>query len=181
MPEMRRSRESFGTRLTPRPAGDEVPAAERAALESLAVEAKANRDGTVLLAGAVGAAAVRAAETLAASLGVEARRVDLGALIGTTLGETEKNLEIVFAEAEAADAVLLFDEADALFGSRTDVKDSHDRYANIDTNVLLERIEAYPGLALLATNLKTNIDPAFTRRLRRVIDYTARARNADEF
>ena len=178
MPEMRRSRESIGTRLTPRPAGDEVPPAQRAALESLAVDAKANRDGTVLLAGAAGTAAIGAAETLAASLGVEARRVDLGALIGSTLGETEKNLDIVLAEAEAADAVLLFDEADALFGSRTDVKDSHDRYANIDTNVLLARIEAYPGLALLATNVKTNIDPAFTRRLRRVIDYTPRARNA---
>ena len=176
MAEMRRSRESIGTRLTPRPAGDEVAAAQRAALESLAVEAEANRDGTVLLAGAAGAAAIAAAETLAAALGVEARRADLGALIGGTLAETEKNLDIVFAEAEAADAVLLFDEADALFGSRTDVKDSHDRYANIDTNVLLTRIEAYPGLTLLATNMKTNIDPAFTRRLRRVIDYTPRAR-----
>jgi SpoVK/Ycf46/Vps4 family AAA+-type ATPase len=171
MSELRRARESIGTRLTPRPAGDELPAALRGALENLAVDAKANRDGTVLLAGAAGPAAIRAAETLAASLGVEVRHVDLGALIGTPLGEIEKNLDIVFAEAEAAGAVLLFDEADALFGPRTDVKDSHDRYANVDTNVLLARIEAYPGLALLATNTETHIDPAFTRRLRRVIDY----------
>ena len=132
----------------------------------------------MLLAGAAGAAATRAAETLAASLGVEVRRVDLGALVSKYLGETEKNLDAVFADAERADAVLLFDEADALFGTRTGVKDAHDRYANLDTNVLLARIEAYPGLVLLATNLRTTIDPAITRRLRRVIDYTPRARNA---
>jgi vesicle-fusing ATPase len=101
-------------------------------------------------------------------------RIDLAATISKYIGETEKHLSGVFGDAERAGAVLLFDEADALFGTRTDVKDSHDRYANLDTSALLARIEAYNGLALLATNQKTNVDAALTRRVRRVIDYTPR-------
>ena len=154
----------------------DITRAQRAALDSLVTEVGTRRDGTVLLAGAAGEQASRAAETLAASLGVPVERIDLAALVSKYIGETEKMLEQLLASAAASSAVVLFDEADALFGSRTGVKDAHDRYANLETNDLLARIDSYPGLVLLATNLKTNIDPAFTRRLRRVIDYTPRSR-----
>jgi SpoVK/Ycf46/Vps4 family AAA+-type ATPase len=128
----------------------------------------------VLLAGAAGATAAQAAETLAAELRTTVTRIDLAATVSQYIGETEKHLDTVFADAERAGAVLLVDEADALFGARTGVKDSHDRYANLDTGSLLARVEKYEGVVLLATNLRTNLDPAFTRRLRRVIDYTPR-------
>jgi vesicle-fusing ATPase len=128
----------------------------------------------VLLAGAAGATAAQAAETLAAELRTTVTRIDLAATVSKYIGETEKHLDTVFADAERAGAVLLVDEADALFGARTGVKDSHDRYANLDTGSLLARVEKYEGVVLLATNLRTNLDPAFTRRLRRVIDYTPR-------
>jgi len=154
----------------------DITRAQRAALDSLVTEVGTRRDGTVRLAGAAGEQASRAAETLAASLGVPVERIDLAALVSKYIGETGKMLEQLLARAAASSAVLLFDEADALFGSRTGVKDAHDRYANLETNDLLARIDSYPGLVLLATNLKTNIDPAFTRRLRRVIDYTPRSR-----
>jgi SpoVK/Ycf46/Vps4 family AAA+-type ATPase len=147
---------------------------QAAALKAVASAARAGTRGGVLLAGAAGPAGSKAAETLAAELGTTVARVDLGRVVSKYIGETEKNLDTVFADAERAGAVLLFDEADALFGTRTDVKDSHDRYANLDTGALLARIEEYDGVVLLATNLRTNIDPAFTRRLRRVIDYTPR-------
>ena len=143
-------------------------------LQAIAADARAGTPATVLLAGAAGAAGARTAETLAAELGTTVYRVDLGAVVSKYIGETEKHLDAVFKDAERAGAVLLLDEADALFGKRTDVKDSHDRYANLDMSALLARIEAYQGVALLATNLGTNIDPAFSRRLRRVIDYTPR-------
>jgi SpoVK/Ycf46/Vps4 family AAA+-type ATPase len=145
-----------------------------AALKWVASDARTGTRGAVLLAGAAGAAAASAASTLAAELRTTVIRIDLAATISQYIGETEKHLGVVFGEAERAGAVLLFDEADALFGKRTDVKDSHDRYANLDTGALLARIEAYDGVVLLATNQKTNVDPAFARRLRRVIDYTPR-------
>ena len=97
--------------------------------------------------------------------------IDLSKLVSKYIGETEKNLNILFDTAEQKDWILFFDEADALFGKRTDVKDSHDRYANIDTNYLLQKIEAHPGITLLATNRKSNIDAAFTRRLRYIINF----------
>jgi SpoVK/Ycf46/Vps4 family AAA+-type ATPase len=87
------------------------------------------------------------------------------------IGETEKNLAAVFAEAEQSGAVLLFDEADALFGKRSDVRDSHDRYANVEVSYLLQRIEAFGGLAILTTNARQNIDDAFVRRLRFVLEF----------
>ena len=146
---------------------------QSAALKAVASDARTGTRGAVLLAGAAGAAGARAAETLAAELGTTVSRVDLGAVVSKYIGETEKHLDAVFAEAERAGAVLLLDEADALFGKRTAVKDSQDRYANLDTGDLLARVEEYNGIVLLATNLRTDIDPAFTRRLR-VIDYTSR-------
>jgi SpoVK/Ycf46/Vps4 family AAA+-type ATPase len=87
------------------------------------------------------------------------------------IGETEKNLAKIFAEAETGNAILFFDEADALFGKRTAVSDAHDRYANIETSYLLQRIEDYEGVVILATNLRQNMDEAFTRRLRFIVDF----------
>ena len=99
-----------------------------------------------------------AAEVLAGELGLDLYRIDLAAVVSKYIGETEKNLRRVFDAAEASGAVLLFDEADALFGKRSEVKDSHDRYANIEVGYLLQRMEAYRGLAILTTNLRSALD-----------------------
>lgn len=112
-----------------------------------------------------------AAEVMATELDLALLRVDLSAVISKYIGETEKNLRRVFDAAEQAGAVLLFDEADALFGKRSEVKDSHDRYANIEVSYLLQRMEAYGGLAILTSNHKAALDPAFQRRLRFVVHF----------
>jgi MoxR-like ATPase len=124
-----------------------------------------------LLAGPPGTGKTMAAQTIAATLGLDLFRISLSEVVSKYVGETSKNLQRVFARAEEMDAVLLFDEADALFSRRTEVKDAHDRYANTDTNHLLQAVESYGGVALLATNRKTNIDPAFLRRIRYVLDF----------
>jgi SpoVK/Ycf46/Vps4 family AAA+-type ATPase len=111
------------------------------------------------------------AEILANELGLDLYRIDLSQVVSKYIGETEKNLRRVFDAAQSAGAVLLFDEADALFGKRSDVKDSHDRYANIEVSYLLQRMEAYRGLAILTTNMKNALDPAFTRRIRFVVQF----------
>ena len=108
---------------------------------------------------------------LAADLGLDLHRVDLSQVVSKYIGETEKNLRRIFDAAEAGGAVLLFDEADALFGKRSEVKDSHDRYANIEVSYLLQRMETYRGLAILTTNLKSALDSAFLRRLRFVVQF----------
>jgi hypothetical protein len=118
----------------------------------------------VLLAGPSGTGKTLTAEVLAKELQLDLYQVDLSAVISKYIGETEKNLEKVFSEAESSGAVLLFDEADALFGKRSEVKDSRDRYANIEVGYLLQRIESYRGLSILTTNLKDSIDDAFIRR-----------------
>jgi SpoVK/Ycf46/Vps4 family AAA+-type ATPase len=110
-----------------------------------------------------------AAKTLARDLRKNLYRVDLGVVVSKYIGETEKNLKRIFAAAKGSDSILFFDEADALFGKRTDVHDSHDRYANIEINYLLKRIEEYAGLAILATGKRANIDRAFLRRFHFVI------------
>ena len=132
--------------------------------------AAAQRTGTVLLAGPSGTGKTLAAEALAGALGRDLMRVDLSRVVSRYIGETEKNLTRVFAEAEASNAVLFFDEADALFGKRSEVKDSHDRYANIEVGYLLQKIESHRGLIILASNARHHIDPAFLRRLRYVVD-----------
>ncbi len=124
---------------------------------------------TALFAGASGTGKTMAAEVIAGDLGLDLYRIDLSAVVSKYIGETEKNLRRVFDAAEAAGAVLLFDEADALFGRRSEVKDSHDRYANLEVAYLLQRMEAYRGLAILTTNLRDNVDPAFVRRIRFVV------------
>ncbi|MBB3317502.1 hypothetical protein FHT77_003391 [Rhizobium sp. BK181] len=125
---------------------------------------------TALFAGPSGVGKTMAAEVLAHSLKLDLFRIDLSSVVSKYIGETERNLRQVFDAAEAGGCVLFFDEADALFGKRTEVKDSHDRYANLEISYLLQRMEAFSGLAILATNLKNNLDPAFLRRLRYVVD-----------
>jgi SpoVK/Ycf46/Vps4 family AAA+-type ATPase len=125
----------------------------------------------VLFVGPSGTGKTMAAEVLAASLRLDLFRVDLSQVVSKYIGETEKNLRRIFEAAEASGAILLFDEADALFGKRSEVKDSHDRYANLEISYLLQRMEAYRGLAVLTTNLKNALDPAFLRRLRFVVDF----------
>jgi SpoVK/Ycf46/Vps4 family AAA+-type ATPase len=112
-----------------------------------------------------------AAEVLARELGLSLYRIDLSAVVSKYIGETEKNLDKIFTEADRVNGVLLFDEADALFGKRSEVKDSHDRYANIEVNYLLQRLESFRGLAILATNMKGALDSAFLRRLRFVVNF----------
>ncbi len=126
---------------------------------------------TALFAGPSGTGKTMAAEVLAADLGLDLYRVDLSSVVSKYIGETEKNLRRLFDAAEDGAAVLLFDEADALFGRRTEVKDSHDRYANVEVSYLLQRMEQYRGLALLTTNFKEALDPAFMRRIRFVVDF----------
>jgi SpoVK/Ycf46/Vps4 family AAA+-type ATPase len=112
-----------------------------------------------------------AAEVVAGALDLDLYRIDLSQVVSKYIGETEKNLGRVFDAAEQGGVVLLFDEADALFGKRTEVKDSHDRYANVETSYLLQRMEAYRGLAILTTNQKSALDPAFLRRIRFVVQF----------
>src|SRR5204863_5398739 len=112
-----------------------------------------------------------AAEVIAKELRLNLYRIDLSAVVNKYIGETEKNLRRLFDAAEEGGSILFFDEADALFGKRSEVKDSHDRYANIEINYLLQRLEAYNGLAILATNLKSALDTAFLRRLRFVVNF----------
>jgi adenylate kinase family enzyme len=125
----------------------------------------------VLFAGESGTGKTMAAQVLAAELGLDLFRVDLATIVSKYIGETEKNLERIFSAADGSNAILFFDEADALFGKRSEVSDSHDRYANIEVAYLLQRMEAYPGAVILATNFKRNIDDAFIRRLDFVIDF----------
>ena len=126
---------------------------------------------SALFAGESGTGKTMAAEVLARELQIDLYRIDLSAVVSKYIGETEKNLRRVFDAAEDSGAILLFDEADALFGKRSDVKDSHDRYANIEVSYLLQRMESYRGLAILTTNLKAALDTAFQRRLRFVVHF----------
>jgi hypothetical protein len=126
---------------------------------------------SALFAGSSGTGKTLAAEVLAGDLALDLYRIDLSQVVSKYIGETEKNLQRVFDAAEEGGAVLLFDEADALFGKRSDVRDSHDRYANIEVSYLLQRMEAYRGLAILTTNMKTLLDTAFLRRIRFVVQF----------
>jgi hypothetical protein len=127
---------------------------------------------SALFAGESGTGKTIAAEVIANELRLHLYRIDLSAVVSKYIGETEKNLRQLFDAAEGGGAILFFDEADALFGKRSEVKDSHDRYANIEINYLLQRMEAYRGLAILATNMKSALDPAFMRRLRFIVNFT---------
>jgi SpoVK/Ycf46/Vps4 family AAA+-type ATPase len=125
----------------------------------------------MLFSGPPGTGKTLSAEVMAKSLGVDLLQVDLSRVVSKWIGETEKNLAEIFLTAESTKAVLFFDEADALFGKRTEVSDAHDRYANLETAYLLSRLERYDGLAILATNYRQNIDSAFSRRLEFIIEF----------
>jgi AAA+ superfamily predicted ATPase len=182
--------EGLAERVEPRAGWDDlvVPPEARAQLDDLVVRAR-NRDRVLdewgfgerlgpgrginaLFAGPPGTGKTLAAEVLAARLGLPLFRVECSAVVSKYIGETEKNLERIFQAADDCDAVLFFDEADALFGKRTEVQDAHDRYANLETAYLLQRAERHRGLVLLATNLLANIDPAFVRRLAHIVQFT---------
>lgn len=124
-----------------------------------------------LFAGSSGTGKTMSAEVVAADLGMDLYVVDLSTVVDKYVGETEKNLERIFTEASAVNAVLLFDEADAIFGKRSDVKDSHDKHANMESAYLLQRMESFDGIAILTTNLRANLDEAFTRRLDVIADF----------
>jgi hypothetical protein len=125
----------------------------------------------VLFAGASGTGKTMAAEVIANDLGLDLFKIDLSQVVSKYIGETEKNLHQIFRVADAAQAILLFDEADALLGRRSEVRDAHDRYANIEVAYLLQKMEEYEGITVLATNLRQNIDEAFTRRIRFIVEF----------
>ncbi len=131
----------------------------------------ASRGVTALFSGPPGTGKTMAAEIISSGLGLDLYKIDLSTVVSKYIGETEKNIERIFIEAEQSNAILFFDEADALFGKRSEVKDSHDRYANIEISYLLQRMEGYDGVTILATNLRANLDEAFTRRLQFSINF----------
>ncbi len=126
---------------------------------------------TVLFAGPPGTGKTMAAEVIARDLGLDLFKIDLSSVVSKYIGETEKNLERIFNEAQSSNAILFFDEADSIFGKRSEVKDAHDRYANIEVSYLLQRMENYDGVTILATNLRANLDEAFMRRLQFAVDF----------
>ncbi|MEE4279091.1 MAG: ATP-binding protein [Halieaceae bacterium] len=134
-------------------------------------EGARGRGVSVLFSGPSGTGKTLAAEVLAEELRLDLYRIDLSQVVNKYIGETEKNLAAVFDAAEDGGAILLFDEADALFGKRSEVRDSHDRYANVEVAYLLQRMEDYRGLAILTTNFRSALDKAFTRRLRFIVDF----------
>jgi hypothetical protein len=163
-----------------------MPAAQREQLRSVSAylrhrdrvladwgyeEAVASQGLKILFAGESGTGKTMAAQVIATDLGLDVFRVDLATVVSKYIGETERNLDRIFAAAEGSNAILFFDEADALFGKRSEVKDAHDRYANIEVAYLLQRMETYPGAVVLATNYRRNIDEAFLRRLDFAIDF----------
>jgi hypothetical protein len=185
----RRNLEDLAVRIEPLSTWDELilPEAQKAILRQVAAHvrnrlkvcedwgfARKSSRGlglSTLFAGESGTGKTMAAEVLANELHLDLYRIDLSSVVSKYIGETEKNLRRVFDAAEDCGAILLFDEADALFGKRSEVKDSHDRYANIEVSYLLQRMEAYRGLAILTTNMKTALDGAFQRRLRFIVQF----------
>ena len=187
--QARMALDELGHRIEPRAVAADLvlPGAQRAVLREIVAHVrqrsrvyqewgfeKVLRRGlgvTALFAGGSGTGKTLAAEVLAGELGLDLFVIDLSQVISKYIGETEKNLRKVFDAAESGGALLLFDEADALFGKRSEIKDSHDRYANIEVSYLLMRMESYRGLAILTTNMKKALDSAFLRRIRFVVDF----------
>jgi SpoVK/Ycf46/Vps4 family AAA+-type ATPase len=124
-----------------------------------------------LFSGPSGTGKTMAAEVVAGELQLDLHRIDLSQIVSKYIGETEKNLHQIFLEAQAGHAILFFDEADALFGKRSEVKDAHDRYANIEVGYLLQKMEEFEGVAILATNLRQHIDEAFLRRMQFIVEF----------
>jgi SpoVK/Ycf46/Vps4 family AAA+-type ATPase len=143
----------------------------KAFLKNWKMEKRVKPGCRVLFSGPSGTGKTMAAEILANELGLDIYRIDLSALVNKYIGETEKNLRLIFDAAQQSGVILFFDEADALFGKRSEVKDAHDRYANIETSYLSERMEEYRGTAILATNNRNNIDETFFRRLNIIVEF----------
>jgi hypothetical protein len=162
-PGLRRHLEDLAFEATDRPVFWEQPEARRLFPQGQGLMA--------MFTGPPGTGKTMAAQVLANHLHLDLYRVDLASIVSKYVGETSKNLDRILQRAKSQDLVLLFDEADALFGKRTEIKDAHDRFANTDTNYLLQAIEEYPGIVLLATNRKANIDAAFLRRFRYVLEF----------
>ncbi|MGW2650128.1 AAA family ATPase [Streptomyces sp. NPDC001393] len=187
--EARMALDELGRRVEPRAGWDDLVVAERQRAILREIVAHVRRRATVhqewgfegvlrrglgvtaLFAGGSGTGKTLAAEVMAGELGVDLFVIDLSQVVSKYIGETEKNLRRVFDAAERGGALLLFDEADSLFGKRSEVKDSHDRYANLEVSYLLMRMESYRGLAVLTTNMKKALDNAFMRRIRFVVDF----------
>ncbi|MBT2367455.1 ATP-binding protein [Streptomyces sp. ISL-10] len=187
--EARMAMDELGRRIEPQAGWDDLVLAERQLKVLREIVAHVRRRPTVyqewgfadtlrrglgvtaLFAGGSGTGKTLAAEVMAKELGLDLFIIDLSQVVSKYIGETEKNLRRVFDAAERGGALLLFDEADALFGKRSEVKDSHDRYANLEVSYLLMRMEAYRGLAILTTNMKQALDTAFMRRIRFVVDF----------
>jgi SpoVK/Ycf46/Vps4 family AAA+-type ATPase len=125
----------------------------------------------VVFAGPSGTGKTMSAEIIASGLHMDLYKIDLSTVVSKYIGETEKNLERIFTEAGESNAILFFDEADSIFGKRSEVKDAHDRYANIETGYLLQKMEEYEGIVVLATNLRKNLDDAFVRRMHFIIEF----------
>jgi len=125
----------------------------------------------VLFSGPPGTGKTMAADILANDLYLPLYQIDLSQVVSKYIGETEKNLERIFSAAQSANAILFFDEADALFGKRSEVRDAHDRYANIEVGYLLQKMEEYEGVAILATNLRSHMDEAFVRRMQAIVEF----------
>ena len=134
-------------------------------------ESKTRAGKIILFSGPLGTGKTKAAQTLAAEMKMDLYRIDLSSVVSKYIGETEKNLSKVFKAAQEKKAILIFDEADALFGKRTEVSNSHDRYANLDVNYLLQRLEEYSGPVILTTNYKKQLDEALKRRLRFIVEF----------
>ena len=126
---------------------------------------------SVLFSGPPGTGKTMAAQVLAHDLALDLYKIDLSRVVSKYIGETEKNLSRIFDEAEHSNAILFFDEADALFGKRTEISDAHDRYANLETSFLLQKMEEYEGIVILASNLRENMDNAFLRRIRFIVEF----------
>jgi SpoVK/Ycf46/Vps4 family AAA+-type ATPase len=124
-----------------------------------------------LFAGGSGTGKTMTASVIAQDLALDLYKIDLSSIVSKYIGETEKNLDRIFQAAQSSNAILFFDEADALFGKRSEVKDAHDRYANIEVSYLMQKVEDHEGIVILASNLSKNIDEAFSRRLHYVIDF----------
>jgi SpoVK/Ycf46/Vps4 family AAA+-type ATPase len=165
-----------------RPQGTDLSKSQQSTLHEIiavAREKRGSKKGSgigVLLVDAEDKQQTAAAQMLARELGRDLYRADLSKIVSKYIGETEKNLRQVFAAAQASNSILFFDEADALFGKRSEVKDSHDRYANTEINYLLQQIEKYDGITILAAKRKESIDQGFMRRLRFVMEFQGRGK-----
>lgn len=163
---------SLAQKIEARATLETIPLAEsqRQTLKEISMHARDNREAIVLF-GVNGTGKTIAAEVIAGRLKRDLYRVDLSKIVSKYIGETEKNLSRLFNAAESAGAILLFDEAEALFGKRSEVKDAHDRYANLEISYLLQRLESFDGLAILATNHGEDTPEKFRRRIRFVVDF----------